>query len=202
MAERKSGNPAKRTTTKKAPVPGKGRVRPRPTAVTPVGEWLEAEEGQLLELPSGKVVRAIMPGMQAFVKADLIPNELMPIVLSAINEQNPMSEDDAAKLAQDPSMLVKMADAFDQIFVYCVVEPKFELPPDEDDRDKYNELHPDEPVGSPDELRVRGTLYVDRVSMDDKGYIFNCAVGGTRDLETFREESRTQLETVSARSGL
>lgn len=179
-----------------------GRARPKPTAVTSASEWLEEAEGQLLELPSGKVVRVIMPGMQAFLKADIIPNELMPIVMAAIDEQKPMSSEDAAKLAEDPEMLFKMAEAFDKIFVYCVIEPRFELPPDEDDVKVWNERHPDEQVRGPAELRVDGTLYSDRVHMDDKSFVFNVAVGGTRDLEQFRAESATQMEAIQARSGL
>jgi len=196
-----SGDPRKRTGTKKSPS-GMGRARPKPTAVTSASEWLEEAEGQLLELPSGKVVRVIMPGMQAFLKADIIPNELMPIVMAAIDEQKPMSSEDAAKLAEDPEMLFKMAEAFDKIFVYCVIEPRFELPPDEDDVKVWNERHPDEQVRGPAELRVDGTLYSDRVHMDDKSFVFNVAVGGTRDLEQFRAESATQMEAIQARSGL
>lgn len=202
MPRAASGDPrkraAKKTTTKKAAPGITGRARPRPTAVTSTDEWLADQQGQLVELPSGKVVRMIMPGMQAFVRADIIPNELMPLVLKAIDEQEPMSEQDVRDLQKDPAILLKMADAFDGIFIFCVVEPRFELAPTPEDVELYNSRHPDEPVEGPDELRVRGTLYVDRVNMDDKAYVFQCAVGGTRDLETFRAESRAQLEAVSA----
>jgi hypothetical protein len=194
-----SGDPrkrtAKKTSTKKA-ASGVGRARPRPTTVTPASEWLADAEGQLLELPSGKVVRAIMPGIQAFVNADIIPNELMPIVMRAIDEQQPMAKSEVEDLARDPGLLVKLADAFDKIFVHCVTEPRFELPPDEDDAKRWNEAHPDDQVKGPAELRVEGTLYVDRVHMEDKSYIFNVAVGGTRDLEQFRAESAAQLASL------
>lgn len=194
-----SGDPRKRavkkTTTKKAAA-GKLRARPKPTAVTPASEWLEELEGQLLELPSGKVVRVIMPGIQAFLKADIIPNELMPIVLKAIDDHTPMSESEVEELQRDPDMLLKLVDAFDKIYVYCVTEPQFEMPPNAEDVKAYNEKHPDEPVEQPDELRVEGTLYADRVNMDDKSFVFNVAVGGTRDLEQFRAESAAQLASL------
>lgn len=194
-----SGDPRKRvvkkTATKKS-TQSKGRARPRPTAVSSAQDWLDEQSGQLLELPSGKVVRVIMPGMQAFLKADIIPNELMPIVLRAIDEQTPMSNEEVKELQKDPELLMKLAASFDKIFVYCVVEPKFELAPDEEDVKAWNELHPDEPVRGPAELRVDGTLYADRVHMDDKSYVFNVAVGGTRDLDQFRAESAAQLAAV------
>lgn len=197
-----SGDPRKRAIkrTGTAPAPeGVGRARPKPTTVTSTSEWLQEEEGQLLELPSGKVVRLTMPGMAAFLKADIIPNELMPIVMRAVNEHKPMEDDEIVKLQQDPAMLMKLALAFDAVFVHCVTEPKFELAPDEADVLAYNEIHPNEPVRGPAELRVRGTLYADRVHMDDKSYVFNVAVGGTRDLEQFRAESAAQLAIVSPR---
>lgn len=199
-----SGDPRKRaaqkrTTTKRA-APGQGRARPRPTAVTSVTEWLDDQEGQLMELPSGKVVRAIMPGMQAFLKADIIPNELMPIVLRAIDEQQPMQNSELEELQKDPEMLMKLAAAYDKIFVHCVIEPVFELAPDEDDVKAYNADKPKKDhVKGPAELRVKGTLYADRVAMEDKNFIFNAAVGGTRDLELFRAESAAQLAALSPR---
>jgi hypothetical protein len=203
VAKKVSGDPRKRasqtkkTATKKSAT-GMGRARPRPTAVSSVDEWLAEAEGQLLELPSGKVVRAIMPGMQAFLRADLIPNELMPIVMEAVDEQKPMTREAAAELQKDPEMLMKLADSFDQIFAYCVTEPRFELPPTQEDVEVYNEKHPEEPVDGPAELRVRGTLYTDRVSMDDKSFIFHVAVGGTRDLERFRQESEAEMAAIQA----
>lgn len=198
---KRAASQSRRTATKKSATSA-GRARPRPTAVTSASEWLDEQQGQLIELPSGKVVRVIMPGMQAFLRADIIPNELMPIVLRAIDEQKPMSQSEAEELQQDPGMLLKLSDAFDKIFAFCVIEPKFELAPTAEDVEKWNAEHPDEQVRGEAELRVDGTLYTDRVHMDDKSFVFNVAVGGTRDLEEFRRESAAQVAAIQAGQGL
>lgn len=155
-----SGNPAKRAVAKKKLV------------ITPADEWLEEAEGTLTELPSGRVVRLIMPGMQEFISAGLIPNTLLPIVMGAIESTKPMSPAEAVALKNDPQMLIEMASTMDRIFVHCVTEPVFQLAPESGGE------------------RVKGVLYADRVRMDDKQFVFQAAVGGTRDLEDFRKRSQ------------
>lgn len=152
----------------------------RPTTVTPADEWLEQANGVLVELPSGKAVRVIMPGMQAFIEADLIPNELMPIVLGAIEKHQPAPTKELQDMQRDPQMLLKLVETTDRIFCYCVTEPIF---------------HP----AVPRDERKPGVLYADMVGMEDKAYVFNIAVGGTRDLAQFREEQATQLAALSPR---
>lgn len=152
----------------------------RPTQVTSASEWLTEAEGVLEELPSGKVVRVIMPGMQAFIEADLIPNELMPIVLDAIQKQQSTPTNEFQDMQRDPQMLLKLVETTDRIFAYCVTEPVF-LP------------------AVPKDQREPGVLYTDMVSMEDKGYVFQIAVGGPRDLAQFRAEQATQLAALSSR---
>lgn len=174
-----SGNPAKRAAAKKAATP---------IAVTPTAEWFVGVEGRLLELPSGRVVRVRMPGMQAFLRANLIPNDLLPIVMASINPDDPKAanDDDLKALQKDPKMLIKLSDSMDDIFRYCVTEPQFQPIPTND-------------TNEPDEtLKEKGVLYVDLVDLEDKTYIFNVAVGGTRDLETFRSEQRAGVARLQS----
>lgn len=162
-----SGNPQKRAAAKKL-------------TLTPESEWLDEAEGALVELPSGRVVRMIMPGMQEFISAGLIPNSLLPIVLGAIEAQTPMSPSEAAALQKDPQTLIEMASTMDRIFVHCITEPKFQLAPEN---------------GSE---REKGVLYADRVRMEDKQFVFQAAVGGTRDLEDFRKRSQQIVADLQA----
>lgn len=149
----------------------------RPTAVSSADEWLVEAEGVLTELPSGKVVRTVMPGMQAFIEADLIPNELMPIILGAINQHQPAVTNDLQEMQRDPAMLLKLVETTDRIFAYCVTEPKFELAVAREERES-------------------GVLYTDMVTTEDKTYVFQLAVGGTRDLARFRQEQATELAAL------
>jgi len=164
-----SGNPAKRAAAKK-----------KALVITPESEWLEEAEGTLTELPSGRVVRIIMPGMQEFISAGLIPNTLLPVVMGAIESTKPMTPSEAAALKNDPQILIEMAETMDRIFVHCVTEPVFHLAPENGGE------------------RVKGVLYADRVRMDDKQFVFQAAVGGTRDLEDFRSRSQQVMADIQS----
>lgn len=182
---------SKKRTAKKAPAKAAARggtakevaaeklAAKRPSQVTAADEWLQEAEGVLEELPSGKVVRVIMPGMQAFLEADLIPNELMPIILGAIEKHQAAPTKELQEMQRDPAMLLKLVETTDRIFAYCVTEPKFEL-------------------AVPREERQPGVLYTDMVSTEDKGYVFQIAVGGPRDLAQFRAEQGAQLAALQA----
>lgn len=165
MATTRSGNPAKKAAAKAAA---------KQLVVSSVDEWEVDADGVLTELPSGKVVRIITPGMQEFLRAELIPNDLLPIVMRATNGQG--SDDELKAIQDDPTAILKMADAMDKIFIHCVVEPKFSMPPADGSREK-------------------GVAYVDRVELQDKTFVFQAAVGGTRDLESFRQQ---QVKGVAA----
>ena len=162
-----SGNPAKRAENK---------IKPK-LEVTATEEWLEAAEGEPTELPSGKVVRIITPGMQELVSEDVIPNSLMPIVLGATQGVGTTKEDEA-KLRANPQVLLDMMTTMDKVFTICVTEPVFQLPPENK------------------EDRKSGVLYVDRVQQSDKAFVFQLAVGGTADLEQFRREQKAVVERV------
>lgn len=153
-----------------------------PTEVTPADEWLVETEGTLMALPSGKVVRMERPGMTEFLQAGLIPNELMPIVMKSVDEADPKgpSNDDLKAIQNDPTVLLKLTLAIDKIFVYCVTEPIFHMPP---------ETRAD---------RLPGVLYVDKVSEEDKTFIFQCAIGGTTDVEDFRARQNKGLAALQS----
>lgn len=177
-----SGHPAKKAAAAKVTA----AARVAPTSVTSTADWLVAAEGKIIELPSGRAVRVRMPGMQAFLRAGLIPNELLPIVMASVNEASAADDADLKKLQQDPNMLIKLSDSMDDIFAYCVTEPQFHSIP-------KNE------AGVPDEkLKEEGVLYVDLVDLEDKTYIFNVAVGGTRDLEKFRAEQKQGMARLQS----
>jgi hypothetical protein len=116
--------------------------------------------------------------MQVFLNEGLIPNTLLPLVSDALSKGKAPSQ---RQIADTMSMekLRDMATLFDAVTVYCVVEPKVHpVPPNGEERD--------------DEL-----LYVDEIDFDDKVFIFQFAVGGTRDVEAFRKELSAYVAAVS-----
>jgi|SRR5882672_2462355 len=142
---------------------------------TTVAAWKSGFD-PFLELPSGKVlkVRAAV-GFQSLLKAGVIPNSLMGIVQSAMDNGK---EPDLSSFTGDTSKINQMLVMIDSIVMFMAVEPEIhEIPPD-------------------DEERNSDLLYVDEVEDTDKMFIMQWATGGTRDLEQFRLEAGSVLDIV------
>lgn len=161
---------------------------------TTTSAWKQSAQGAELEVPSGNVALVRPVGMHVFMQRGMIPNVLMPIVNEALKGKNP----DMSKLTDDidEKMISDVMQLFDDATVYCVVEPKvFPTPRWTEEHAKEAKCHPNE-VGQPipieDRQAVLGLeedrLWVDEVDFDDKQFIFQFVVGGTRDLEQFRTE--------------
>lgn len=169
------GNPSKKSSS--------GRVTPKKRSnATSASEWKKGSAVSPLvdlEVPSGKVCQVRPVGMEAFLTAGLIPNSLMAIVkagMTAADNREEVIED----LTNDVSgeQLVDMIRMFDAVTCHVVVQPR---------------VHP---VPENEEGRDDDLLYVDEVDVNDKFFIFNFAVGGTRDLERFRQQQEDAMGTV------
>ena len=133
---------------------------------TQASAWKGKKRGEPLDLPSGNTALVRAVGMQTFMQQGYIPNSLMSTVQEAITKGK---APDLSKVEVTPQALQEMAEMMDRVCVYCIVEPKvLPVPADEDERDEES-------------------LYIDEVDLADKTFIFQFAVGGTRDLEKFRE---------------
>lgn len=155
---------------------------------TPASQWKKADQtGQPepLEMPSGNTALVQRPGVQAFLVQGLIPNSLMSIIQKAMKSNKEPDFDKAfQEMMDDPTKLADVFSLADAVTVATVVEPRvLPVPPKGEDRD-------------PD------LLYVDQVDLEDKLFILNYAVGGTRDLERFREEQEESVELVSSGAGV
>lgn len=143
-------------------------------------------KGTDLELPSGNVALVKRPGMDKFLSAGIMPDSLTPIVVEAVQSGKGLPPEKTQELMKD-SNINELFVALDRCLVYCVVEPDVmwhrretgekdadgkpileDIPEDERDTDTY--------------------VYTDEVDVEDKMFIFNFAVGGSRDLESFRKE--------------
>lgn len=169
-----------------------GQSRNKSKSKAAGGGWKKSTATELL-LPSGETALVKRPGIQAFLKKGVIPDSLAPIVQAQINKaqgKRPVKGGDAsdkidiAALMEDPEKLAAILELVDTVLVDVVVQPKVAAAP-----------------ANPDDRRD-DVFYPDEVDLEDKMFIFNFAVGGTRDLERFRSESDGALASVDSVAGV
>lgn len=153
-------------------------------------QWKRATAEEVT-LPSGNLALVKRPGMEAFLLEGLIPDSLMGIVQEAINTGKGVPPAKMQEIISDPKKVDAMFDAMDRILCRVVVEPavvwhKREKPDGSGDLEVIPE----------DERDPDTYIYTDEVFFDDKSFLFNYAVGGTRDLERFREETESTVASL------
>jgi hypothetical protein len=135
--------------------------------------------------------------MEAFITAGIIPNSLLGIITKQLETAKGGSEPDLSEVEemfQDPSKFQDVLDLVDNVLLYCVVMPKV-MPVSHRDEIMAREDATDEEK----KIAVSMFLYPDMVDLEDKFFIFNYAVGGTRDLERFRTELAANVADVQPR---
>ena len=169
------------------PVPVTARKSEGAPQATTASSWRQqTREGTPLVVPSGNTC-LVRPssGLDMFVRNGHIPNSLMPIIQDAINKGKPPTMDQL-DLEANPDLLESIIELTDTACIFMVLEPQIRPVP----KDEAGEAIP---FNQRDEGDY---LYVDEVMFEDKMFIFNWAVGGTADLETFRQELSAGLEPV------
>lgn len=154
--------------------------------VTSASEWKKASRGTPLRVPSGNTCLVKVLGMEAFLQQGMIPNSLMRYITGALAKGKPPSQQPEFLSLEtlNPAELEEIIGLFNNVVVAVVIEPKvYPVPPEGEAKD--------------DQL-----LYVDEVAFDDKVFIFQYAVGGTRDLEKFRSELTADVEAVQDGTGV
>jgi hypothetical protein len=169
---------------------------------TPASAWkgkLEIE-GTDLELPSGNVARVKQITPQAFLASGMIPDPLSQIIRQGINSKQGLPPAAMSKMTEDPDQIVSALELFDRVLAHVVIEPAVDMPPTCTECGEYanGPVH----KGKPDHRYSEGprdpdVLYADTVDMDDKVFVFGWCLGGTRDLERFREELQGNMESIS-----
>lgn len=158
--------------------------------------------GGTQELPSGFTVKVRNPGgLQAFLAGGTIPNSLMPLIQKALKSgKAPDAKEFLSKDGEvDPALLTDMFEMMDNIAVQCIVEPRIHPKLTQADVEKWNAENPDKRVSDPEDLRRADTLYVDELPMDDKQFLMQWIMGGTRNLETFRQQQLEGVDDVAAK---
>jgi hypothetical protein len=179
MVEKKSGVVVKnnRVTPPKKTDPG---VLSGPTSAS---QWKKASGGTPIRVPSGNVALVKRPGLQVFLAQGLIPNSLMEFVTKSLKgSAKPKLED----LDLNPQAMKDMMELVDAVVIHSCLEPQVSAIP----------MGP-RGQGLIDSNRNPDILYVDEVDIEDKMFIFNYAVGGTSDVESFRQELATTVDDIS-----
>lgn len=137
-----------------------------------------------LALPSGNVCLVTRPGVRGLIKAGLLDSldSLTGLVQRELLDSNdPKKQAQAAQqILADPAKLEEGLAIIDKAVCHAVQAPTVLMPPPEGE-----ERDPD-------------AVYVDEVDDEDKTFIFNFIVGGTRDIEQFRQETQGRLGSLSA----
>lgn len=173
--------------------------------VTSARNWKNKQSSGNVELtlPSGNTCLMQRLKPEAFLTSGKLPDSLSDIVTKAIRTKKGLPPDMVQKMTEDPRKMREGLQMIDEVLCYVVIEPIVEMPPrcgvemagnricgeymDTDDNRHTDSKNPDHHVFLED-ARDEDTLYADEVSLEDKNFIFQFAVGGTADVERFRQE--------------
>lgn len=188
-----SGNPAKKAAAKK---PAPRSTVEQNAQVSDLSEFKKAKEGRILPLPSSLVVRARRIELKTFLKQGAVPNPLMTIVAEALEKgkntpvEKLINDDEGAV---DLDRVREMFELVNEVVCTAVMEPKVHPELTDEDVSAWNEENPDETVDNPEDLKDDDKLYVDEMDDEDKMFIFQWVIGGTDDIDSFREEAIASL---------
>lgn len=167
-----------------------------------------------LPVPSGQLCQVRMPGVQAMIAAGVF--ESIDTLTGLINEKHikrvqgrtpkagPGSQNgqpvqvDTDALMKDPKNLAKVFELVDKVTEHMVLQPKVKRPV---------KKIPQGEIGSGEftevllkfEEREDDVVYTDRIDMMDKMFIFQYAVGGDTDVESFRERFQEGMGGVAVK---
>ena len=170
---------------------------------------------EFLTLPSGQTCYARRIGIEGMIEAGLLSegDSLMAIVdekhVKRAREnagKNPKVQEvsdqaQAMEIMRNPEMLKKIIFFVDRTLPVIVTEPSIRPPFKILAPATTPGVLPDTEMILPDD-REEGCVYTDQVGLEDKMYLFQYCVGGTRDVETFRAQSDAAVAGVVDREGV
>lgn len=161
---------------------------------------------QDVELPSGNVALLRQIPITDMLAQKMFPDSLSSIISEKVGQGTTKdakskgkdgktvvkepSNDDIKDVMGDPDKILELFDLFDKVLASAVVEPKV----------KYHKEDSGEVIDWAD--RDDEFLYTDQVDLEDKLFIFNYCIGGSKDLERFRTEFGDALGGMEAVSGV
>lgn len=195
--------------------PADRRQKAQKGTVTSASDWKKnAKTGKTndLELPSGNVAKVKNLQITELLEKGVLPDSLEQLIAKKIStadgtktEVQAPDKEATEKALANPKELAKLMLAVDRITVMAVVEPEVLLPKfnaNEGLLDEKGETLPEKWVEIPEGDRDEDALYSDEVDLEDKMFIFQYTVGGTKDVESFREQFGAGLGNMGNGEGL
>lgn len=136
-----------------------------------------------LTVPSGQLCQVRRPGVQGLIAVGIL--DKVQGLTTLVGEEHVkrvkgQQKIDVQGFMKDSSKIEEAMVTIDKIVCYVVNQPSIKL------------AYKTSPTGVAtillDQDREEGQIYSDMVDFEDKMFIFHFAVGGSRDLERFREE--------------
>lgn len=187
-APAKKRAPRKATTTpppvtgiaaKRAQMRGEDGTAHDPYAPTVWGEQAAAGQLEDLELPSGQLCLVQRPSPESLMTAGLLDD--LDMVAAALPQMNGGKGKGLPPQAENnPTLLKQTITLVDRIAVHIVVKP---------------EITPD--PANPADKEI-GKIYPSSIALEDRMFLLNYAVGGSRDIARFREELAERVASVDA----
>lgn len=162
------------------------------------GQGIGTGIGEDLVCPSGQTALVIRPGVQGLIEAGVLHHvdSLTAIVDSKhVKRAKGQPQVDPQTIMKDPKALNDILAVVDRVMVFVVKAPQLTLSWSELKDGTRQELDLDERAALT-ELAGKPLVFTDQVDLDDKMFIFNFAVGGTRGLDRFRHEAAELVDGV------
>lgn len=174
--------PKKTATTRRTTTTGSGGSDEK-YAASSWGVGVSGETLEDVEVPSGQLCLARRPGVEGLLKAGILHqlDSLTSLVQANLNPSTGAVSAEAAlsQVMGDPEKLAEMMRIVDKVVMYVVVKPEIQSTPDDVTR------------------RENNVIYADMIELEDKMFLLNYAVGGTRDLERFRGEHAASMGALA-----
>jgi hypothetical protein len=156
-----------------------------------------------LMVPSGQMCQVRRPGTEGLMRMGLLDKTkgLMALVdtkhikrVKGSVDQKAVSEKVAQEISNNPEKINELMSTIDKIVKYVVIQPELALP--------FKISPSGEEIALLDSEREQGVIYTDFISLEDRMFLFQYAVGGSSDLERFRGEFGESLASLSDGSKL
>lgn len=178
---------------------------PTPQAINNV--WGQSTIGQsvFLTLPSGQTCHAKVVGIQGVLEAGVLgeADSLTAFVgrdyirkVRGAKGKPDFEEIDPQKLLKDPATLQKIVKMVDGLMPHVIVNPVVAC-----HYRVVNEETKETMMIGPD-VRISGVIYTDQIPLEDKMFIFNFAMSGVKEVETFRKQSEVAMGDVADGEGV
>lgn len=92
-----------------------------------------------------------------------------------------------ALMRDDPKTFMRMIHMVNRVVEYIVVQPEVEWPVKKDEAGEPLKNENGTPIELPAEERRDGVVYTDAVDLNDRFALFSYLIGGSKQLEQFRE---------------